>query len=196
MAKQFRMGPKASLAVAVSWAVVAHVAQAGDSVAHMNFATGEVDVPSAEIAGIAAANCTIVVEELARVDGCRVRMIVVATGKMEEASGVVCSIVQTRERERERARLAKRDSCRCYIVAARTVHAAAEPAEEAVRGNVRSDVRQAVSTEQNGVVKPCHDRSESYGSCFVDSCLVTVAMAGHLFQIAVTSLLLCFPRPL
>jgi hypothetical protein len=145
MVKQFRMGPKASLAAAVSWAVVVHAAQAGDSVADKNFATGEDDVLNAEIAGVAAGK--VVGAELALVDRRCVRMIVVATGKTGEASGVVCSKV--RMCEYERARLAKRDSCRCYIVAARTVHAAAEQGEEeeAVPGSVRSDMRQAVSAE-------------------------------------------------
>jgi hypothetical protein len=195
MVKQFRMGPKASLAVAVSWAVVVHTAQAGDSVAHMTFATGEDAVLSAEVAGVAAATRKVVAAELAPVDGRCVRMIVVATGKTEEASGVVYSIA--RMYERERARLVKRDSCRCYIVAARTVHAAAEQEEEeAARGSIRSDTRQAVSTEQSGAVKPCRARSAAYGNCFADLHLATVAMAGHLFEIVVTSLLLCFPRPI
>jgi hypothetical protein len=195
MVKQFRTDPKASLAVAVSWAVVVLAAQAGDSVAHMNFATGEDAVLSAEIAGVAAATRKIVAAELALVDGRCVRMIVVATGKTEEASGVVCSIVQMYERER--ARLVKRDSCRCYIAAARTVHAVAEQEEEeeAARGSIRSDTRQAVSTKQSGAVKPCRNHSAPYDNCFVDLRLAAVAMAGHLFRTVVTTLLLCLPRP-
>jgi hypothetical protein len=129
------MDPKASLAVAVSWAVVA---QAGYFVAHIDFAPDGDAVQSVEVAGIAVADRVVVGAELVLVDGRCVRMIVVATGKMEEASVVVYSAV--RMCERERARLARRDSCRCYIVAARTVHAAAELAEEAVRGSARSGI--------------------------------------------------------
>jgi hypothetical protein len=98
MVKQFRMGPKASLAVAASWAVVVHAAQVGDSVADKNFATGEDDVLSVEIAGAAAALRMVVGAELALVDGHCVRMVVDATGRTEEASGVVCSMVRMCER--------------------------------------------------------------------------------------------------
>jgi hypothetical protein len=120
------MDPKASLAVAVSWAVVA---QAGYFVAHIDFAPDGDAVQSVEVAGIAVADRAVVGAELVLVDGRCVRMIVVATGKMEEASVVVYSAVRMCERER-----------RCYIVAARTVHAAAELAEEAVRGSARSGI--------------------------------------------------------
>jgi hypothetical protein len=131
MVMQSRRGPKVSQEVAVSWAVVAHVAHFGSQTARfvggMNCAT---DGDAAVVADIAVASGK-VVAAVGLVGDHFVHMPGAVADNMYEACEVACWIAHSTEYVREIS--ARQDSYHCLAVAVRIVRAAEGQVTEVAR---------------------------------------------------------------
>ena len=143
MAMRFRRGPKASLEVAVSWAVAAPAAhfgrQLGCSVGRMSYAIGGGAVAVADVA-VASGKDVEVAEAL--VGDYVGHMAAAVADKINELSEVAYLIARSIAHGGEKS--ARRGSCRFPIVAVRTVRAAEGQLSEVVRQNIHCGSLQVV----------------------------------------------------
>lgn len=194
MVMQFRRGPKASLEVAVSWAVAAPAAHFGRhvdcSVGRMSYATDGDAVAVADVV-VASGKDVEVVEAL--VGDYIVHMAAAVADTTDGMSEVACSIARLTGRGQEIS--VRQDSCHSPIVAAHIVRAAEGQVSEVDRQNIRYGILQVVRKSSVFVAMPDCGHFEAYDVCFVDLRRAMEAEEDRLIHMVVTSLLLYFPRP-